>query len=257
MPPSADAPPPRKIPKRVIALGVMLLLSVTACIIAYSKGWLRPTTLRAIAEDAGPWGMAGFVGAIIGFEMLWLPRAWGLLVAGVLFGPVFGALLTIAGDTGSALLCYALARRAGRDWAVRLVERRPRTRAVVDLLANRQGGLTTALLRCVPIAHYTAVSYAAGLAGVRPLPFIVGNTIGLVPAAVLYPMFGDAVLHPGTTQFYVMVAVIGVALFISIFIARRVFKMARDAAREAAAKESAKLAPAVDEQLPAEGQREG
>ena len=52
--------------------------------------------------------------------------------------------------------------------------------------------------------------------------------------------FGDAVLHPGTTQFYVMVAVIGVALFISIFIARRVFKMARDAAREAAAKESAK-----------------
>jgi len=214
----------RGVPGRLIALGVLVIASATLCLVALLQGWIRPQTLQEVVGRAGSWAMLAYIFAVIVMEILWLPRMWGLFAGGALFGPWLGGGLSLVADLGGALVCYLLARGAGRQWVAQLLGRRPRAKRVIDLLADRRGTLTIAVLRICPVAHYTAVSYAAGLAGVRPAPFTLGTALGIVPGAVLYPIVGDAMLRPTSPAFVVSVAVLVIALAVTVVAARRVLR---------------------------------
>ena len=210
-----------RVPARVWALAALVCASLAACAVALWQGWVRPDTLQELVARAGAWGMAGYVGGIVIMELLWMPRMWGLLAGGILFGPLLGGALSLAGDLAGGALCYFLARGAGQAWVAGLLERNPRARRVVELFAARRGLGTVAVLRVCPVAHYTLVSYAAGLTGVRPIPFMVGTAVGILPGAVVYPIFGDAALTPGSPTFWIALGVMVLFLVLTLLAARR------------------------------------
>ncbi len=212
-------------PARLIALAALVTACGVCCLIALVNGWVRPETIRALVERSGSWAMGAYVLAVVASELLWMPRMWGLLAGGALFGPWLGGALSVGADLTAALICFALARGAGQDWVAGLLARRPRARRIVALLAERRGGVTVAVLRICPVAHYTLTSYAAGLAGVRPASFALGTLVGIVPGAVLYPMVGDAALRPTSPTFIVSVAILAVALVVTIIAGRRILRL--------------------------------
>ena len=213
-----------RLPPRAVALVVFTTLSMGTGVLALAMGWVTPETLQRAAVDAGPWGMAVFVLVDVVAQLLWIPRAWGLVAAGLLYGPLFGALVATTADMTSAAICYAIARGGGRAWVRRLLEDRPRAARTVAMLAERRGGLTVCILRMMPVAHYTLVSYAAGLAGVRFIPFMVGNAVGLLPWAFLYPTLANAALEPWSPTFLGLASLLVVTFLLSAWWARRFFK---------------------------------
>ena len=76
------------IPKRVLLLLGLILSSVLFCGLALLKGWVRPDTLQQTVSEAGSWAIFAYILGVFLMELLWLPRMWGLLAGGVLFGPV-------------------------------------------------------------------------------------------------------------------------------------------------------------------------
>jgi len=80
------------------------------------------------------------------------------------------------------------------------------------------------VLRVCPVAHYTVVSYAAGLVGVSPSSFLLGTGLGIIPGAVIYPIAGDAALRPGSPAFLLSLGVVLIALILSLIAARRVLR---------------------------------
>jgi len=213
-----------RLPGRVVGLGLLLLASGIVCVISLWRGWVRPDTLQALVASSGAAGRLVYVGGVVLLELLWMPRLWGLLAGGMLFGPVTGAALSIGGDLAGASICYLLARGAGRDWVLTLLEPRPRSRRVVEIRAERRGLLTLALLRACPIAHFTLVSYAAGLTGVRPAAFLVGTGLGMLPGAVVYPLLGQASLRPGGAFFFGALAAVAVMLGLTLWAGRRLIR---------------------------------
>jgi len=209
---------------RAVALLVFLVASVTIGVIAVTQGWIRPAWIQEVAVDAGPLGWLVFIASVVVLELLWMPRVWGLLAAGVLFGPVAGALLSFVADMIGAVLCYGLGRGGAKEWVEGILSRRPRAAKVADLLTKRRGVVTVAVLRVVPIAHYTAVSYAAGVAGIRFAPFVIGNAIGILPYALIYPFVGHSALDPRSPEFLVGVGVVLVSIVVTTIVARRVFR---------------------------------
>jgi len=201
-----------------------MLLTVSFCAVALVRGWVRPGTLQQVVARSGALALASYIVGVVVLELLWMPRMWGLLAGGLLFGPVLGGALSIASDLVGAALCYFLARGAGHQWVSQLLEPRPRARRIVELLARRRGLGTVAVLRICPVAHYTLVSYAAGLTGVRPVPFLLGTALGILPGAVVYPLAGDAVLRPASPMFIGSVAVMVVFLVLTLIAARRMFR---------------------------------
>jgi uncharacterized membrane protein YdjX (TVP38/TMEM64 family) len=215
---------PRRVPLRVLALGALMLATILLCALALQRRWVRPDTIQSVVSRSGSLGMAAFVAAVVLMELLWLPRMWGLLAGGLLFGPIVGALLSIVADLIGGTACYLLARSAGRAWIARLLERRPRASRIVELLAVRRGAVAVAVLRVCPVAHYTLVSYAAGLSGVRPASFLLGTGVGLLPGAIIYPIAGDAALRPGRPAFLIALGLVAVMLVATLLVARRILR---------------------------------
>ena len=214
--------PPRRraIPLRVVVLGAFLFASLATGVFAITQGWVRPQLIQSAVQEAGPLGMVAYVFGVVVLELVWVPRAWGLVAGGALFGPLVGGLLSLVADSLGALLCYLLGRGGGREWVKGLLSRRPRAERVVKLLAERRGGFTVAALRVMPVAHYTAVSYAAGLGGVGFGAFLLGNSLGILPGAFLYPFIGNAALSPTSPAFLISAGVLAVAFVASFFLAR-------------------------------------
>jgi uncharacterized membrane protein YdjX (TVP38/TMEM64 family) len=208
----------------VVVLGAFLVVSFALFAVAFLSGWLQPNAIQTLVSGAGPWAMLGYVAAVVVAELLWVPRMWGLIAGGALFGPWAGGSLAILADLTSAAICYGLARGAGRPWVEARLARRPAARRVVDLFARSRGGVTTAVLRVCPVAHYTLVSYAAGLAGVSARGFFVGTFFGILPGAVLYTIVGDAALHPRSPAFVGSLAIVGVFLIATLIAGRRMLK---------------------------------
>lgn len=224
MDPASARPPSRKLRWRFLALLLVAAATVAASVYLVASGHARPETIQAIVADAGSLGMVVYVVAVVVAELLWLPRALSLVAAGLLFGPWLGALLSVAGDTLGAVLCFAMARGGGRAWVRDRLTTRPRAAEIIDLLARRQGIVTLIVLRVCPVAHYTFISYATGLVGMPWRTFLIGNTIGLLPCAALYPMLGDAMLRPSSPVFVVSLAFALAMLVLSTFYARRVLR---------------------------------
>ncbi|MBW2528197.1 MAG: TVP38/TMEM64 family protein [Deltaproteobacteria bacterium] len=204
------APAPRRgrPPARVVALGALVVGSVAAFATAAGLGLVDRHTIERVITEPGSGAMVAYVLLVIGLELLWCPRMWGLLAGGLLFGPFLGAALSLLADMLSASLCFAAARGGGRQWAAERLQSRPRARALVELLAHRRGMVTVALLRVLPF-HYTAVSYASGVAGVSWPHFLLGTLAGALPGALLYNAVGDAARQPTSPVFVGGVIVLG------------------------------------------------
>ncbi len=220
--PEPGAPKPSR--RRAIGFGAFIALSLVGCVLALSMGWLSPRSVAALARGSGWWGALILVGLVVVMEMLWLPRMWATVAAAMLFGTVRGALIAFTADSITAILCFFIARGVGRGWVERLVAERPKARRVVELLVERRGAITIAVLRLVPVAHYTLVSYLAGLVGVRPRAYIVGNTLGLVPAVVVLAMVGGSALRPTSPMFLISMGVLVLALIATVIAGRRILR---------------------------------
>jgi uncharacterized membrane protein YdjX (TVP38/TMEM64 family) len=141
----------QRINRRLLALGVGVGLCLTAALVATSQGWLGAHTLSALAADHGT-GTARTAALYLGFvvvaELLWMPRSWGLVASGLLFGPWLGIALSATADLTTAAFAYAVARRAGSEGTRAWLARRPRAAALVE---SPGAGLSRVLLRVLPV----------------------------------------------------------------------------------------------------------
>lgn len=133
---------------------------------------------------------------------------------GLAFGVLWGGLLTIAGQTLAAAVCFWLARTLGRDPVAALAS--TLGLGAVDRWITRWGVPGIAVARLIPGLSFDLISYAAGLTGMRSSPFLLATAIGGAPQAFLYayliqsaPQYA-AVLAVGTTLafFLVMAALV-------------------------------------------------
>ena len=65
---------------------------------------------RAVINGLGSWGPAAFVAFFATGTVLLLPGAVLGLAGGLLFGPVWGTALSLAGGTMGAILAFVVAR---------------------------------------------------------------------------------------------------------------------------------------------------
>jgi uncharacterized membrane protein YdjX (TVP38/TMEM64 family) len=160
---------------------------------------LRSEVNRALAILASGDGVA--IGAYLRSHGVWAPVASlflmlmqavaapvpAILVAfanGLAFGVVWGGLLTVAGQTLAAAVCFWIARALGRGPAEALTTSLGLETA--DRWLTRWGPRGIIVLRLVPGISFDVVSYGAGLTGIRFAPFLAATAVGVTPQAFLY-----------------------------------------------------------------------
>lgn len=128
------------------------------------------------------------------------------VAAGVLFGLPVGLAVVLAGAVTGSAAGFALARSLGRDTVAKVDSRQL---ARLDALLVRRGLIAVIGVRLVPVLPFAAVNYACGLTALRPRDYLLGTTVGILPAATAYVTIGAFGAAPGSTPF--LLAVAGVA----------------------------------------------
>jgi uncharacterized membrane protein YdjX (TVP38/TMEM64 family) len=160
-----------------------------------------PVQMRDWAESVGPWFPLAFLGAHIVATVVPVPRTAFTLAAGLLFGPLLGALIAVVASTTSAVIAMLLVRAAG--WQLKRLVRH-RSIDTVDERLSKRGWLAILSLRLIPVVPFSAINYAAGASTVRLLPFTLATVGGLLPMTTAVVILGDALAgHPSPLLFAV------------------------------------------------------
>lgn len=168
------------------------LLTVVVCAIVLAR--LVPVergvqTLRVWLEGAGAWGPVVFCASYLAAALLFVPGAALTLLAGFLFGLVWGPVLVSIASTAAAAIAFLIARYFARDAVARLARRSPRFGAI-DRAIEDGGWKIVALLRLSPVFPFSAGNYLFGLTAARFVPYILASWLFMLPGTFLYVYLG-------------------------------------------------------------------
>jgi uncharacterized membrane protein YdjX (TVP38/TMEM64 family) len=120
-----------------------------------------------------------------------LPPATLLTVTGgLLFGPVFGATLTVIGATIGASILLVVGRSAMGDVQTR---RGGRLVAAARVELQQDGFAILLALRLLPLFPFWAINLAAAAAGMRLTAFVPATALGIAPACFIFSSIGAGI----------------------------------------------------------------
>lgn len=139
--------------------------------------------------------------------MLFFVPFMGLtVVAGTLFGPIYGTVYVIVGGAGSTAVGFYMTRWFSRQSLERFLNGRKRL-LELDKKMESEGFKTTLMLRFFSLP-WDVVSYSAGLSRIRFKDFYLASLIALVPTSFMYTYFGSSLLNPISSKFIISLLLI-------------------------------------------------
>jgi uncharacterized membrane protein YdjX (TVP38/TMEM64 family) len=175
--------------RRALRIGLAVLLAVGIGLAWWSRDMWTAEAIVAWVEGLGVWGPLIFVGIYSLAPALCVPGAVLTLAGGALFGPLAGALLSLAGATVGATVAFLLARYLAADFVERRLGRR-----LLEIKAGveREGWRFVAFVRLVPVFPFNLLNYALGLTRLSVRTYAVTSCITMAPGALAYAYLGAA-----------------------------------------------------------------
>lgn len=186
----------------ILILGMLLLFFVGQ---ALDLPFLEENPDYWLGQERWVAGLAG-LGLLVADVVAPVPSSIIMFANGVLFGPVWGSLLSLAGGLGAAMLGYWIGSKGeavGRRW----IGEEALHRASGFFMRN--GMVAVIVSRPIPILA-EAVAIIAGVSGMPLKRMLVGSILGLLPAVVLYAVAGAYAVDIDTSL-YALLAVLVLA----------------------------------------------
>lgn len=241
--------PSRSVRRFWLAALVLLGLAVATIVVwAYALGTSMPLpgfelSAEAVEQEILSWGMWGIAASILLMVLhsfVPFPAEIVAMANGMLYGPVWGTVITWIGAMLGAFLAFGLARWLGRPFVRAVVANRHHE--AVDRWAARQGGGVLLFSRFVPVISFNLINYAAGLTGISWWTFSWATGLGILPLTFLMVLMGDGLWSgdAGLWLWLVAGAIVGWLLWWALIVRRRQRREAAAVARrdQASARDS-------------------
>lgn len=225
---------------RRLWLAALLALAVVVATIvvwAYALGTPMPVpgfelSVEAVENQIRSWGMWGVCGAtllMVLHSFVPFPAELVAMANGMVYGPVWGTVITWTGAMLGAYLAFGLARWLGRPFVQTMVAQRHHE--AMDRWAARQGGGILLFSRFVPVISFNLINYAAGLTSISWWTFTWATGLGILPLTFLMVLMGDGLLSGETSLWLWLLAaaLVGWLLWWLLVVRRRDHASARKA----------------------------
>jgi len=176
-----------------LALPLIVVGVVAAAIILIPFHEFSEGEVTSAIRSWGSWGVTGSIGLMILHSIIPFPAEVLALANGMVYGPIWGALVTWIGAMLGALISFGLAKLLGRPIVCKLIPSRHWAK-LDELSAREEAAATLLLVRFVPVIAFNLVNYAAGLANVRLWTFLWTTGLGILPLTVLTALAGAQVI---------------------------------------------------------------
>jgi uncharacterized membrane protein YdjX (TVP38/TMEM64 family) len=166
----------------VAAIGVAVAVLGGKQYVAANARWLSDLVTR--------WPLLAplfFVAADVVALMIFVPPSFCTVLAGLLFGPFWGAAYALAGTTLGATGVFLTARNGFSGLAARASS--GAGLAGIDFHADAFSYLV--VLRLLPFFPFALVNIAAALSEIRLATYVLGTLIGIVPSIFIFAWLGS------------------------------------------------------------------
>ncbi|MGB5937499.1 MAG: TVP38/TMEM64 family protein [Ornithinimicrobium sp.] len=172
--------------------GVVAVALLGTLAAAYRSGLLQPDAVRDQVAAAGIWGPILFIVVYAVLALLPVPLGLFTILAGAVFGGIWGMVVVWIGAMLGALLGFFLAQSTLRPVVEPLISK---YRGNVLRYLQGTGVFPVLALRLMPVAPFMAINYVAGATGIPLRSYTIGTALGMVPAVVLYVQVGASGLQ--------------------------------------------------------------
>ncbi|NNG05492.1 MAG: TVP38/TMEM64 family protein [Inquilinus sp.] len=211
--------------RRAFAAGLVLVLLVGLGIVLWRALDLGDVdmsleTIEALIRSWGMWSAVGAIVIMILHSFVPLPAELIAMANGMVFGALWGIVLTWVGAMIGAVVSFALARAVGQPLVRRLV--RPEQWRALQSWEADHGAAALLTARLIPVISFNLINYAAGLGGVRWPVFLWTTAVGILPLTVLSVVLGNQLVDAP-----VWVWGLAVAAIVGIWLLQRVLRQRR------------------------------
>lgn len=181
-----------------VRLGILAAIVASVVVWSLQGDGVTIEGLRDQVDGLGAAAPAVYIGLYAVATTLLIPAAPFTVAAGLLFGPVPGTLIALAGATLGATGAFWLGRLLGRDAARQLGGRQV---ARIDRFLGERGFVAVLILRLVPLFPYNVINVSAGVTGLRTRDYVLATFVGIIPGTVVYVVLGGTVTDPTSPTF--------------------------------------------------------
>jgi uncharacterized membrane protein YdjX (TVP38/TMEM64 family) len=203
---------------RILSALVLAVIVVVAVGAAgwFFMGWESGFSAQAIEETIlawGMWGVAASMALMIIHSFVPFPSEFIAFANGMVYGPVWGTIITWGGAMLGAFLAFALSRLLGRPFVESVVSEK--NWHLLDEWTARHGVHVIFLSRFVPVISFNLINYAAGLMKISWWTFTWTTGLGILPMTILMVMMGD---HSEDLSWraWLLLLGIGIALWLAL-----------------------------------------
>jgi uncharacterized membrane protein YdjX (TVP38/TMEM64 family) len=186
--------------QRRLLFGSLALLATLAVVgaaglglflIERTEGEISVRAFEDVILSWGHWGVLASIGLMVLHSFVPFPAELVALANGMLYGPLWGTVITWVGAMLGAFLAFGLSRAFGRPFVKAVVARRDWQ--MLDDWAGKHAAEMVFLARFLPVISFNLVNYAAGLTKISWWTFGWTTGVGTLPVTILMAAMGDQV----------------------------------------------------------------
>lgn len=108
---------------------------------------------------------------------------------GLVFGIYWGTVVSWIGAMCGSLVSFTISRVFFESFSKRMQNHR-KGLEYIEHLSSKHGFKVVLIARLLPFISFDVISYAAGLSTIKVRSFILATGIGMLPATIVYTVFG-------------------------------------------------------------------
>ncbi|MDH3316500.1 MAG: TVP38/TMEM64 family protein [Betaproteobacteria bacterium] len=183
-------------PRIAALIAFLLVLGVSAWwLLAPPSGIRLDMTVEGMAQlirSWGGWGVAVSIGLMVIHSFVPFPAEILACANGMIYGPVWGTVITWIGAMLGASVAFGLARSLGRPFVQRMLKEAQREK--LAFWSRDRGGIALLTARLIPVIAFNLINYAAALTEISWSTFLWATAIGILPLTALSAILGDRML---------------------------------------------------------------
>lgn len=146
-----------------------------------------------VIRSWGAWGVLGSISLMAVHSFLPFPAEVIALANGMVYGPLWGTIITWVGAMIGASLAFWVVRLFGRPFIQRFVS--TRHQQALEQWSHNNGTAALLVSRLIPVIAFNLINYAAALTEVSWWTFLWTTGLGILPLTVLLATAGDHVMQ--------------------------------------------------------------
>lgn len=182
-----------------MAIGAVILVGLLIWLVLPIGDYISADDLKAYLDGVSNsyWAPAIVLAGFVVASSIVFPINALIIASAATFGPWLGFAYSLAGAMAGSLVTYGLGRLLGKKTARQLLgERLDHVREKVV----RQGILSVATIRLIPVAPFAVVNFVAGVGRIKASDYVLGTFLGMLPGVALLSFLGkqamDAIFQP-------------------------------------------------------------